>query len=54
MESPFRFIFVPVGFVLFFAFLMAGLLFGGLSLAIGTFGYVKGQLALSVRTFLFS
>jgi type III secretory pathway component EscR len=54
MESPFRFIFAPIGFILFFAFLVVGLLFGGLSLAIGAFGYVKGQMASSVRAFLFS
>lgn len=54
MESPFRFIFVPIGFVLFFAFLMAGLMFSSLSLVVGAFGFVRGQLALSARTFLFS
>ncbi len=54
MESILRFIFAPIGFILFFVFLAAGLLFGSFLLVIGTFGFVKGQLALSARTFLFS
>ncbi|MCX8490461.1 MAG: hypothetical protein ORN54_05285 [Cyclobacteriaceae bacterium] len=53
MESSLRVILAPIGFVLFFAFLAGGFLLGSLSLVIGAFGFVKGQLALSARTFLF-
>lgn len=54
MENNLRFVFAPIGIVLFFAFLLAGLFFAGVSLAVGAFGFVRAQLTVTARMVLFS